>query len=318
MAVQHDGNETITVVEAIFAKPSSEIDLARAKLTIDKLVDPSVDVDATLAEIDNMVNEIRHGLSSDLTGIDTLLSLSAFLYESGYWNRNQPLQYDFNDPLGQSINSKLLSNYLDTKKGNCISMPILYVIIAEKLGLDVTLSTAPLHVFVKFRDPLTGKYLSLEATDRGQLVNHEFYKSKSTIKPEAINNGLYLQPLSKKESVGVIAVLLSEYYAEHKQWQNSIDVAKVVLKHYPNYAYAMIKIGNGYSRLLSEKVAEVKAKKSYTIKEKEYMDHLYQQNVYWFNKAEKLGWQMPSQHENETYLNSIKQRRSQLIKASKG
>ena len=40
-----------------------------------------------------------------------------------------------------------------------------------------------------------------------------------------------------------MAVVLSEYYAQQQQWQRSIDVAKVILAHYPNYAYAMLKVG---------------------------------------------------------------------------
>jgi hypothetical protein len=193
-------------------------------------------------------------------------------------------------------------------------MPILFAILADQLGLDVTLSTAPLHVFVKFKDPSTGKYFNLEATDKGQPVTDQFYREKSTITNAAIKNGVYLQPLTKKQSIAVMAILLSEHFEKRGQWKESIDIAALILEYYPNYAYAMIKVGNGYSKLLSQKLAEVKAKGSYTPEEKQGMDKLYQQNIQWFEEAEQLGWKMPSVQENDEYINSIKKRTNTQIK----
>ena len=301
-------NNAVKVLETLLSKPEVEIDLAVTKLTIDKFIDPSIDVNKVLKDIGAMVSAFRSGVAPDMLPIDKILSLGAFLYERGNWNGYQPFQYDFADPFGQAINNKLISTYLQTKKGNCISMPILFAILADQLGLDVTLSTAPLHVFVKFKDPSTGKYLNLEATDKGQPVSDKFYREKSTITNTAIKNGVYLQPLTKKQSIAVMAILLSEHFEKQGQWQKSIDIAALILEYYPNYAYAMIKVGNGYSKLLSQKLAEVKAKGSYTHEEKKGMDKLYKQNIQWFEKAEKLGWKIPSEQENDEYINSIKNR----------
>ena len=306
-------SKAIETIKAIFLKPAAEIDLARTKLIFDKLVDPTINVIALLSEINKMAKTVENGLTKNMKPLGKLLSLSTYLYESGYRNKFQPFQYNFEDPFGQNLNSKLISNYIKTKKGNCISMPLLYLILADKLGLDVTLSTAPLHVFVKFKDAISGKYFNLETTDKGQLVKDDFYQQKTAIKSEAIKNGVYLQPLSKKEIVAVMAILLSEHYAIKKQWQQSIDIAKLILKNHPNYVYAMIKIGNGYSRLLALKIKEARENKGYTAKDKQQMDELYKQNFQWFEKAEKLGWQMPSQQENSNYINSIKQRINSLL-----
>lgn len=45
-------------VKAIFAQDMETIDLARAKLELDRLVTPSVDVEAELAQIDTMAAEL--------------------------------------------------------------------------------------------------------------------------------------------------------------------------------------------------------------------------------------------------------------------
>jgi regulator of sirC expression with transglutaminase-like and TPR domain len=313
-AAQIVENSAVEILETLLSKPEVDIDFAVAKLTIDKLIDPSIDVNNTIKDIGAMVSAFKSGIAPDMLPIDKILSLGAFLYESGNWNGFQPFQYDFADPFGQAIKGKLISTYLQKKKGNCISMPILFAILADQLGLDVTLSTAPLHVFVKFKDPSTGKYFNLEATDKGQPVTDQFYREKSTITNAAIKNGVYLQPLTKKQSIAVMAILLSEHFEKRGQWKESIDIAALILEYYPNYAYAMIKVGNGYSKLLSQKLAEVKAKGSYTPEEKQGMDKLYQQNIQWFEEAEQLGWKMPSVQENDEYINSIKKRTNTQIK----
>jgi regulator of sirC expression with transglutaminase-like and TPR domain len=260
-AYQQPDKSAIEVLEEILSKPDPQIDLAITKLTIDKLVDPTINIDRALGEINYMAQAVNSASTPDMTAMDRMQSLRAYLYDTGYWNQNQPFKYDFNDPLGTNIQNKLLPTYLRTRKGNCISMPFLFVILADKLGLDVTVATAPLHVFVKFKEPQSGKWFNLEATDIAQSLDDNFYREKNPMTDTAINNGVYLKPLSKKESVAVMAMVLSEHYAQQKQWQNSINVAKLTLQHYPKYAYAMLKLGNAYRGLLQEKIKLFSAKK---------------------------------------------------------
>ncbi len=304
----------ISTLEKLFATPDNQIDFITAKLTIDKLIAPSFNAQQTLNKINKMVKTVRDAQTPDMTDMDKLMSLSAYLYESGVWNENQPFVYDLDDPLGQRISAKLLSTYLTTKRGNCISMPILYFVMAYKLNLKVSLSTGPLHVFVQHKDK-QGKTYNIEATSNGSFARDDYYKAKSTITDEAMNNQVYLQYLTPKEVLALMAILLSEYYEQQGDGQLSIDVARLVLNYYPTYAYAMIKIGNGYQQLLQAKLAEVKARGSYSAEEKRYMDNAYQENLAWFAKADAIGWVMPSKQENSDYLKSIKQQINSLIKS---
>jgi hypothetical protein len=34
-------------------------------------------------------------------------SLRTYLYDSGYWNQNQPFKYDFDDSLGQKLDLEM-------------------------------------------------------------------------------------------------------------------------------------------------------------------------------------------------------------------
>jgi hypothetical protein len=49
----------IQTLRAILELPEDQIDLAKAKLTIDHMIDPAIDVDAWLRQLDGMADEIR-------------------------------------------------------------------------------------------------------------------------------------------------------------------------------------------------------------------------------------------------------------------
>jgi len=123
-------------------------------------------------------------------------------------------------------------------------------LLARKLGLNATLSAAPLHYFIMVKEANSEEYYSVEATHKGQITKKDYYKTHLAISELAITQGVYLQPLSKKEIVAVMAIILSDYFAEKKQWALSIEIAKIAIENYPNYAYAMVKVGNGYYKLL--------------------------------------------------------------------
>jgi hypothetical protein len=77
-------------------------------------------------------------------------ALRALIYKSGPWNGFRPFDYDFDN--FKDLRVKLLSRYLETRLGNCVTMPILFLILAEKIGLDLSLAVAPVYLYLRRRD----------------------------------------------------------------------------------------------------------------------------------------------------------------------
>ena len=126
--------------------------MAQAKSVIDRLIDPSIDSDAVLREVDALVAATKARtptMASKRGRTDVLLST---LYKPGAWNGNHPFSHDLSDPMGSNRRNKLLATYLASRKGNCVSMPILVAIVGQRLGLNTALATAPEHLLVKFVD----------------------------------------------------------------------------------------------------------------------------------------------------------------------
>jgi len=273
--------------EALFAPGQ---DLLAVKLAVDAMVDPSSNTVEVQAEIDRMAADVRVMAGENASPSERLAALKRYLYEGGDWNGNRPFQYDLEDPLGEKSANRLLQRYLTTRRGNCITMPMLMTFVGLRLGLQMTLAEAPLHVFVKYTDS-DGAVWNLEATSGGGFTRDVWYREKLPMSDKAVANGVYLRPLSHGEATVLIASFLVEHQIEAGAFENAIAVSDVLLRHYPAFAYGLVKKGSAYSGLLRRELAG-----KYTRMEdipadlKVKADQWYGQNIQAFATAEAMGW----------------------------
>ncbi|PSJ51077.1 hypothetical protein C7I84_27740 [Mesorhizobium ephedrae] len=297
LAAELPAQSSADFVQALLDARADDLGFARAKLAVDKVVDPSIDDAAALAELDRMAATIRKMLAMlppepAATDIEKLKALRAFIYEAGWWNDNRPFQYDLSDPLGQKPGSQLLTTYLATRKGNCVSMPMLLLALGERLGLDMTLSTAPLHLFVKWTDG--GKTWNLEATSGGGFARDEHYRKQLPMTDEAVRNGVYLKTLTRREALSVMATAVLDRLIAAERFDEAVEVADMLIEAYPANAYALVKKGTAYYRLLERDIIKKYPRESDIPADKiTYANELYQANRDAFAKAEALGWRMP-------------------------
>jgi regulator of sirC expression with transglutaminase-like and TPR domain len=290
-------------LRAILQKPDGKNDLARVKLTIDKMVDPTINIEANLKKIDLIVNQIRSMMGPTPSDSEKLDALQRYIYVPGSWNAGQVFSYDLNDPLGTNLKSKLLPSYLETRKGNCVSMPFLFIILGQRLGLDITASTAPSHVFAKYTDRTTGKTINLEATSGGLPSRDEWMRQQNPMTDAAIKNGIYMQRLSKKETIAVMAEELSESYTANRQFKKSILISDIILEAYPKNAQVMVRKGFCFFNLWRYEFAD-KYRTANDIPniERSYFQYLSHEKEFWYDQAEALGWERPTTEEEKSYL----------------
>lgn len=150
-----------------------------------------------------------------------------------------PMKYDFEDFLAQQDASKyMVSKLLVKNTGQCHSMPLLYLILAEELGAKAHLSLSPSHSFVKIQDS-QGNWYNLELT-QGAVATDDFYVGSGYIKTEAIRNQLYLAPLSSRELIAQQLIDLSSYYTRKYGYDSFVKQnADVVLAYSPSSVTAL-------------------------------------------------------------------------------
>lgn len=289
-------------VRVILEQPESKMDLAVVKLTIDKMIEPSIDINANLKKIDSIVAQIQAMAGSNPSSNAKLLALKRYMYEKGVWNGYEVYQYDFADPRGTKIKNKLLPTYLATRKGNCVSMPFLFIVLGQRLGLDVSASTAPEHFFVKYTDPDIGVTYNLETTSGANPTRDAWSRQGTPMTDEAIASGIYLQKLTKRETVAVMATVLAENFSERQEPEKVIAIADAILPFYPKNIGLILNKGSAYSRLIKRDfVAKYPRPADIPAAEVPYFHFLAGQNRLWFAKAESLGWQQPSVAQEARY-----------------
>jgi regulator of sirC expression with transglutaminase-like and TPR domain len=217
--------------------------------------------------------------------------LRRFLYESGPWNDNRPFAYDMTDPYGKKPENKLLADYLADRQGNCVTMPLLMIILGQRIGLDITAASAPLHVLVKFRDD-DGKLWNLEATSGGSPARDQHYRDLLPISDRSLETGIYLKPLTKEETVALMVEVVMEDQITKGHYMDAMAVADIALDHYPLFVQAMVRRGSA-AYLIIEQDFKTKYPTLEAIPEAERprLDYLLEVNKTMFDKADNLGWQ---------------------------
>lgn len=163
-------------------------------------------------------------------------------------NGNTPYIYDFDDPYGDNDYSKtFVTKLLNTKKGTCHSLPLLYKILTDEYGGEMShLAVAPNHLYIKHRDE-NNKWYNLELTN-GHFSTDAWIISSSHIKAEAIANRVYMHALSQKESIAVCMTdLAGAYLKKHGYGHNDAFVLRCLdaaIAANPVYIVAIAKKSN--------------------------------------------------------------------------
>lgn len=172
--------------------------------------------------------------------------------------------YDFDDFWGEKDWSKMfvskLTGYLnrdDAFSGNCHSLPALYKILADEIGVEAYLSIAPNHTYIKQRNDKSGWY-NTELTT-GSFPYDKDIKWNSYIKTEAVANGIYMDTLSNKQSIAYVITDLAQGYIKkhgYKDVKTPIRWLESALHHYPNYINALILKAELQKKHLQQKMVE--------------------------------------------------------------
>lgn len=281
-------------VKALFERDMNTVDFAEIMVAAESIINPRIDADAMLAEIDRMATQVGTAVPETAPEWSKVDAIRQYIYEPGYWNNDRAFSYDLDDPYGQIFENRLMSDYLADRRGNCITMPLLFIAIGQRLGLDMRPSLAPLHLFVRFTTK-DGESHNIEATNGGLRADNSPYLDNMPITPAAVTNRVFLATLTNEEAVAVIAVVVVEYLLKEKRYRDAMAVADILLDHYPNYAYAMVKKGTAAYYLLKTKFYELYPTPAEVPENQQpYLVYLQRVNQSAFDKADGLGW-LPGQ-----------------------
>jgi regulator of sirC expression with transglutaminase-like and TPR domain len=293
-------------LRALLWQPEEQIDLAKAKVTIDHLADPSMDEAATLKEVDAWVAKVRARIPAGASTWAKVMAIYSTVYVSGPWNNGRKFDYNFDDPFGKDVHTTLLSTYLATKRGNCVSMPIFFAILAQRIGLHVALAAAPNHLLVKIKLD-DGQWKNIEATSGSTLTDQE-YIQRFQITPQAVQSGLYLRALTMREAVVEMATPFIQDYAKSHSPSQIMAMADLALSYDPKDAAGMM-----FKALAYDKQATLLYRNKYPdprmLSPAQQADYKALMDGYFAqaNQLQALGWHRRSAEQDSEYMHSIQQ-----------
>lgn len=198
-------------------------------------------------DIDKAKNKINQMIvSRNLQRFKTAGNWAIFTYMTDSIPENDfhPYTYDLENFMGdKDYESFMVSSLLKTRKGNCHSLPFLYKILADEVNTEAFIATAPMHLFIKHKDEKQ-QWWNLELTS-GTFSRTSFMIESFNVSDAGMESGLYMKPLSDKESVALCLNDILVYYEKETGIYHDDFVRKTYtegLKVYPNSLLQLSKV----------------------------------------------------------------------------
>jgi regulator of sirC expression with transglutaminase-like and TPR domain len=172
-------------------RAEAEIDLGRAALTIAASDYPDLDINAYLSRIDALATAAAARLGEDADVYRSIAALNFVLFQEQGFRGNREHYFD--------PRNSFLNEVLDRRTGIPISLSVLYIEVAQRIGLPVQGVGFPGHFLVKHLgdsqeivvDPFNqGEIRSRESLE---TMLHKLYGGKIALHPDLI------EPVTKKQ-----------------------------------------------------------------------------------------------------------------------
>lgn len=239
-------------IDKLLSLPEKKIDIGTASLILAKEIYPNLDIKVYSAKIDAMVEGVRIITKGSTNPDYRIRVLNTYLYKIA------GIKYDLSDPYAEKLENRYLNGILDTKKGSCVTMPLLYLTIAQRLGYPVYPVGLPWHLILRYADSKL-KMQNIEATGGGGYVSDEEYIQVLQISDRSIKSGAYLRTMTYREFLADLVAQNGIYWGMHGDYRKAIIYIEKCVKINPKSADHYKTLGTAYllySRRLKWPIAE--------------------------------------------------------------
>lgn len=204
---------------ASLVRSDAHFPLLEAAISLGQDDTPDLDVQAVLGEVDELGERLKRRLAADAAAMHKLRMLNQFFFaDLGFAvNANH-----FHDPANSDI-----ASVLRTRRGIPISLAVLWLELAQQLGLNATGVSFPGHFLVKVSlsqgqvviDPLSGQSLS-----RDVLAERLAPWRHSGLDEDLVPMGLFLQSAEPREIVARMLRNLKDIHTQQSDWARLLKV----------------------------------------------------------------------------------------------
>jgi regulator of sirC expression with transglutaminase-like and TPR domain len=204
---------------ASLVQQDETIPLFEAALTIAQDDDPKLDLAACTVELDKFAMRLKRRIPTDVTPIPKLRLLNSFFYQELGFAGNIN---DYYDP-----ENSYLHKVLSKRRGIPISLAVIYMELAQQIGLDIKGISFPGHFLMKLSvpsgdiilDPFNGASLSREELE--ERLEPTFLSHPAPNDPPLTS---YLANAHPRAILARMLRNLKALFAEGPHWQKLLNV----------------------------------------------------------------------------------------------
>ncbi len=193
---QNNSHEARVLVNHLVTQiRSAEQDSVRASLATEPSPLPREITRSYLRSLDEEAAAIRTTAPKAASPGEVFSALNRQFFGPGGFVASSELS----GPEGVSI-----AAVLDSRRGTCVGLAIVYLALVQRLGLDAHAVATPVHVFIRVHPGNTAH--NVELTESGREIEDDTYRRRHKIDEASIAAGVFMREISNAE---VVAHLLS-------------------------------------------------------------------------------------------------------------
>lgn len=163
----HVARVTTELAKLVDKENDLDVDLLAGALWIAKLDNPELDVESYLDVVDDMADEIElmaggERPASERNASERIQTLDRYLFQQNGFHGSRSEYYD--------VANSQMDRVIDDREGLPITLSVLYMSLAKRLGLNVVGVGLPGH-FVVRHEPETGESQLIDVFDRGARLS---------------------------------------------------------------------------------------------------------------------------------------------------
>lgn len=212
---------------SVFVAPDVEdekIDLIRAALVIARMEYPNLDIEVYAARMEQLARRVA-ALVPHPYPQRALAALNRVLFEEMNLRGNREEYYD--------PRNSFLNDVLDRGLGIPITLSIVYMEVAKRVGLSLSGVGMPGHFLLKHHGD--GQETLIDCFNRGDILSRqdcqsrldEIYSGEMTLRPE------FLHPISRRQILTRMLNNLKTVYLSTRNFRKALPIADLILVIYP-------------------------------------------------------------------------------------
>ncbi|MFL6415890.1 MAG: SirB1 family protein [Bryobacteraceae bacterium] len=226
----------------------SAVTLDVAALEMASIEFPGLDVEASLQRLDSLAQQINSQLTANATGLDFIKAANELLFEVMQFRGNENEYYD---PRNSCLNSVLIR-----RLGIPITLSVVYIEIARRLGRSVYGVGLPGHFIVAYEDRESRYWI--DPFHGGRILTFADCSAlaKETANVDLRANPAVLSAVNKRQILVRMLSNLKAIYLRGENFDKAREVLTLLIEATPDYAEEYRQRGLVHMRLGNHRAAK--------------------------------------------------------------